>query len=90
VDAAFLVHTTLGPGLLKSGCDTVLAYELAQRGLRTESAGNPSGPTEPFESALIKKDGISVSLMDWKKTRTQRRKGAKNTSKTAEFHVLPV
>ena len=34
VDAAFRIHTTLGPGLLESVYDTVLAYELAQRGLR--------------------------------------------------------
>ena len=34
VDAAFRVHTTLGPGLLESVYDAVLAYELSQRGLR--------------------------------------------------------
>jgi GxxExxY protein len=37
VDAAFRIHTTLGPGLLESVYHTVLAYELAQRGLRTAS-----------------------------------------------------
>ena len=35
VDAAFRVHTTLGPGLLESVYDAVLAYELSQRGRRT-------------------------------------------------------
>jgi GxxExxY protein len=35
VDAAFRMHTTLGPGLLESVYDTVLAYELGRRGLRT-------------------------------------------------------
>lgn len=35
VDAAFRVHTTLGPGLLESVYEGVLAYELEQRGLRT-------------------------------------------------------
>src|SRR5208337_1267547 len=35
VDAAFRIHTTLGPGLLESVYDTVLAYELDRRGLRT-------------------------------------------------------
>lgn len=35
VDAAVRVHTTLGPGLLESVYDTVLAYELGRRGLRT-------------------------------------------------------
>ena len=37
VDAAFRIHTTLGPGLLKSVYHAVLAYELAQRGLQTVS-----------------------------------------------------
>jgi GxxExxY protein len=35
VDAAFRIHTTLGPGLLESVYDTVLAYELNCRDLRT-------------------------------------------------------
>ncbi len=36
VDAAFRIHTTLGPGLLESVYETVLAYELRRRGLRAE------------------------------------------------------
>lgn len=36
VDAAYKVHTTLGPGLLESAYEAVLAYELSQRGLRAE------------------------------------------------------
>lgn len=36
VDAAYKVHTTLGPGLLESVYQRVLAYELAQRGLQVE------------------------------------------------------
>jgi len=35
VDAAFRIHTALGPGLLESVYDAVLAYELGRRGLRT-------------------------------------------------------
>ena len=35
VDAAFHIHTALGPGLLESVYDAVLAYELGRRGLRT-------------------------------------------------------
>ena len=35
VDAAFHVHTSLGPGLLESVYEVVLAYELEKRGLRT-------------------------------------------------------
>lgn len=34
VDAAFRVHTTLGPGLLESVYEAALAYELEKRGLR--------------------------------------------------------
>lgn len=37
VDAAFRIHTTLGPGLLESVYHAVLSYELTQRGLRTAS-----------------------------------------------------
>lgn len=36
VDAAFKIHTTLGPGLLESVYEAVLAHELRQRGLRVE------------------------------------------------------
>ena len=35
VDAAYHVHTSLGPGLLESVYEVVLAYELEKRGLRT-------------------------------------------------------
>jgi GxxExxY protein len=37
VDAAYRVHTTLGPGLLESVYESVLAYELEHRGLLTTS-----------------------------------------------------
>ena len=36
VDAAFKVHTALGPGLLESVYETCLEYELLKRGLRVE------------------------------------------------------
>lgn len=32
VDAAYRIHTALGPGLLESAYEAVLAYELAGRG----------------------------------------------------------
>ena len=35
MDAAYRVHTSLGPGLLESVYEAVLAYELEKRGLRT-------------------------------------------------------
>jgi len=34
VDAAFKIHTTLGPGLLESVYEAILEYELKKRGLR--------------------------------------------------------
>ena len=34
VDAAYRVHTTLGPGLLESVYQVALAYELEKRGMR--------------------------------------------------------
>jgi len=36
VDAAIAVHRTLGPGLLESVYETVLAYELSKRGLHVD------------------------------------------------------
>jgi GxxExxY protein len=36
LDAAFLVHTKLGPGLLESVYEVVIAYELKKRGLTAE------------------------------------------------------
>lgn len=36
VDAAYKIHTTLGPGLLESVYEAVLAYELDRRGLQVE------------------------------------------------------
>ena len=37
VDAAYRVHRTLGPGLLETVYERVLAYELERRGLRVET-----------------------------------------------------
>ena len=36
LDAAFHVHTVLGPGLLESVYEAALAFELSRRGLRVE------------------------------------------------------
>ena len=36
VDCAYKVHTTLGPGLLESVYEAVLAHELTKRGLQVE------------------------------------------------------
>ena len=39
VDAAFAVHTTLGPGLLESVYEACLLHELQKRSLRAERQG---------------------------------------------------
>jgi GxxExxY protein len=36
LDAAFLVHTKLGPGLLESIYEVIIAYELKKKGLTAE------------------------------------------------------
>ena len=68
VDAAFRVHTTLGPGLLESVYHAVLAYELSQRGLRTVSQqpipvvyGNVRIATG-FRADLIVEDKVIVEI----------------------------
>jgi len=37
VDAAYQVHTRLGPGLLESVYEKILVYEIVKRGLRVDS-----------------------------------------------------
>jgi GxxExxY protein len=37
VDAAFKIHKQIGPGLLESVYEAILAYDLRQRGLRVET-----------------------------------------------------
>jgi GxxExxY protein len=68
VDAAYRIHTVLGPGLLESVYDAVLAYELGRRGLRTtrqqpipvvyEGLGIDTG----FRADLIVEDNVIVEI----------------------------
>ena len=68
VDAAFRIHTTLGPGLLESVYETVLALEMDRRGLRTvrqqpvpviyEGAKIDTG----FRADLIVEDKVIVEI----------------------------
>lgn len=48
VDAAYKIHTTLGPGLLESVYERILSHELQKRGLRVERQ----------VPVLIKYDGV--------------------------------
>ena len=68
VDAAYRIHTSLGPGLLESAYAAVLAYELEKRGLRTvrqqvvpiiyQSARIETG----FRADLIVEDKVIVEI----------------------------
>ena len=41
LDAALQIHRELGPGLLESVYEVILAYELKKRGLRTAPGRHP-------------------------------------------------
>jgi GxxExxY protein len=68
VDAAFKIHTTLGPGLLESVYEAVLTHELSSRGLPVER--QKSMPViyenvrleEGFRADLMVSDKVIVEL----------------------------
>jgi GxxExxY protein len=68
VDAAFRIHTTLGPGLLESVYETILSYELTRRGLQV--ARQQAIPIiyesvrmdEGFRADLIVNDKVIVEI----------------------------
>ncbi len=68
VDAAFKVHTALGPGLLESVYETVLAHELGARGFRVQRqvpiAIEYDGMrfNEAFRADLLVEDVLIVEL----------------------------
>ena len=59
VDAAFKVHTTLGPGLLESVYELVLSHELEQRGLRVQR----QVPVELRYEGLVIEDAFRADLI---------------------------
>ena len=68
VDAAYRVHTTLGPGLLESVYEAALAYELEKRGLSvTRQQAVPAVYEEvqihtAFYADLIVEDSVIVEV----------------------------
>jgi GxxExxY protein len=80
VDAAFKVHTTLGPGLLESVYETVLAYELTKRGLKV--ARQVPIPVvyekvtfdEGFRADLVVEDKVIIELKSVEQTAPVHRK----------------
>ena len=68
VDAAFKIHTTVGPGLLESAYSTLLCHELEKRGLKVDREV-PVPITydgiqldEAFRADLIAEDCVIVEL----------------------------
>ena len=68
VDAAFKIHQKLGPGLLESVYEEILAFELERRGLKVrrqvpvsfEYEGRPI--TNGFRLDLLVEDKVAVEL----------------------------
>lgn len=74
VDAAFKIHTALGPGLLESVYEAALAYELTHRGhtvhrqapIRVRYEGHDLG--EGFRADLIVDNALILELKSVEKT----------------------
>jgi GxxExxY protein len=68
VDAAYQIHTKLGPGLLESVYETVLAFELGRRGLSVKRQVPVAivyeniSFNEGFRADLIVEDKVIVEL----------------------------
>jgi GxxExxY protein len=68
LDAAFKVHTRVGPGLLESVYEVVLAYELRKMGLRVERQApipvryDELSFDEGFRADLLVEDKVIVEL----------------------------
>ncbi len=74
VDAAYKIHKTLGPGLLESVYQAILAHELRQRGLRVETEQPIPVVWDTlkieigFRADLIVEDKVIVELKSVEKT----------------------
>jgi GxxExxY protein len=74
VDAAFQIHTRLGPGLLESVYEVLMAHELRKRGLRVERqvpvriAYDGIVFDEGFRADLIVEDLVIVELKSVERT----------------------
>ena len=59
LDAAFRIHTKLGPGLLESAYEAIMAYELNQRGLVTQR----QVPIPIYYEGLTFEEGFRADLL---------------------------
>jgi GxxExxY protein len=68
VDACYAVHTNLGPGLLESVYESILAFELEKRGLKTTRQQSISIVyegvqfDEGFRADLVVEDKVIIEL----------------------------
>src|SRR4051794_37937913 len=68
VDAAYKIHTTLGPGLLESVYEAVLTYEVKKRGMRVQRqvpipiVYEGVQIDEAFKADLIVEDKVIIEL----------------------------
>jgi len=68
VDAAYQVHSRLGPGLLESVCEVILAHEIRKRGLSVKRQVSVpiryDGLTfdEGFRADMMVEDSVIVEL----------------------------
>jgi len=59
LDAAFRIHTKLGPGLLESAYEAIMAYELNQRGLAVQR----QVPIPIYYEGLTFEEGFRADLL---------------------------
>jgi GxxExxY protein len=59
VDSAFKVHTSLGPGLLETVYEKVLAYEIRKRGLHVEV----QQPVPVYYDNIVFDEGFRLDLL---------------------------
>lgn len=78
VDAAYAVHTKLGPGLLESAYESVLAYELQKRGLRVSR----QVPCSIVYEELVCEDAFRMDLLVEEKVLVE----LKSVEKLARVH----
>ena len=93
VDAAFKLHTELGPGLLESVYETLLAHELKLRGLQVTRQQPISFEyrgvkfDEGFRADLIVNDLVIVELKSAEQLHPSHKKQLKTYLKLTGMHL---
>lgn len=93
VDAAYKVHSKLGPGLLESAYQAILSYELKQRGLSIEAEIpmplNYDGITLDigYRADLIVEQQVIVELKSIEKIAEVHKKQLLTYLRVSNFHL---